>query len=110
MTTTILGPAPSCRLIHDGVKILPYVTPPQPVPVVVTMCQARLALLDIGLLDDVDGAIACMADPITKRKAQIEREFSNEVQRNNGIVSVPAPALGLTEPQLDQLFICAATL
>ena len=85
---------------------------PPPVPVItsVTMRQARLALLDIGLLDDVDAAIAGIADPITRRKAQIEWEFGSEVQRHNGVVSLLAAALGLTEQQLDALFTKAARI
>ena len=96
--------------VPDGVEILPYVPPPAVIPASVTMRQARLVLLDAGLLDDIDIAIAAILDPIQKRKAQIEWEFSNEVQRYNGVVSYLGPALGLSELQIDQLFINAATL
>ena len=89
--------------------------PPVPTPVVrvpasVTMRQARLALLGAGLLDDVDAAIASIPDETTRRAAQIEWEFSNEVQSNNGVVAALGPLLGLTDAQIDDLFLTAAQL
>lgn len=87
--------------------------PPEPappyVPASVTMRQARLALLGAGLLDDVEAAIAALPSP-QKEAAKIEWEYSQEVQRHNGFVSVLAPLLGLTEAQTDALFIGAAQL
>lgn len=75
------------------------------VPRTVTMRQARLALLAAGLLDDVEAAIA--AGP---RAAQIEWEYAQEVARDYGLVLQLAPALGLTDRQLDDLFVAAASL
>lgn len=89
-----------------------YVPPePEPpyVPASVTMRQARLALLGAGLLDDVETAIAALPSP-QKEAAKIEWEYSQEVQRHNGFVSVLAPMLGMTAEQTDALFIGAATL
>lgn len=89
-----------------------YVPPePEPpyVPASVTMRQARLALLGAGLLDDVEAAIAALPSP-QKEAARIEWEYSQEVQRHNGFVSVLAPMLGMTAEQTDALFIGAATL
>jgi len=75
------------------------------VPEVVTMRQARLALLQAGLLAQVNTAIAS-ADDATK----IAWEFSSEVQRNNPLVSTLAAALNLSDAQLNNLFTLAATL
>ena len=80
-----------------------------PVPQQVTMRQARLALLSAGLLDDVDAAIAALPSP-QKEVARIEWEYSQEVQRHSGFVSVLAPALGMTDEQTDELFLAAAGL
>lgn len=82
---------------------------PAPVPASVTMRQARLALLQEGLLDDVETAINALPEP-QQSAARIEWEYSNEVQRTNGFVEQIAPALGLSSQQLDELFILAATL
>lgn len=78
-------------------------------PQVVTMRQARLALLGVGKLDDVAAAIAGLPSP-QKEAAQIEWEYSTEVKRNSALVTQLAPALGLNAAALDALFTQAATL
>lgn len=80
-----------------------------PVPVSVTMRQARLALLNAGMLAGVDAAIAALDEP-QKSQALIVWEYSQEVQRQDGLVVLLAAALSLTAEQIDQLFIQAATL
>ena len=79
------------------------------VPDVVTMRQARLALLQTGVLAGVEAAIDGLPEP-QRSAARIEWEYSGEVQRSYGLVSAMAPALGLTETQIDALFIAAAAL
>ena len=95
--------------LYDGDEFTEPVPPPPTIPSAVTMRQARLALLGAGLLDDVDAAINAMPSP-QKEAARIEWEYSQEVQRHNGFVSVLAPMLGLTDAQLDTLFVVAAGL
>jgi hypothetical protein len=80
------------------------------VPAFVSMRQARLALLAANKLHLVQSAIDAITDPVQKQAAQITWEYSTEVQRNFGLVQQLAPALGLTEAQIDTLFIQAATL
>lgn len=80
------------------------------VPSAVTMRQARLALLGAGLLDDVGPAIAAIPDAATRRAAEIEWEFSNELQRGNPFVAQLGGALGLSAAQVDALFIQAKSL
>lgn len=79
------------------------------VGVVVTMRQARLALLEQGLLTLVQDAIALIPEP-DKTKIQIEWEYASEVDRNSSWVSVLQPALGVTDEQMDALFTLASTL
>ena len=86
--------------------------PQEPAPAVpssVTMRQARLALLGAGKLAAVQTAIDALSEP-TKTAAMIEWEYSNEVQRHNGLVASLGPALNLTSEQIDTLFIEAAKL
>ena len=85
--------------------------PPNPVPVPqsVTMRQARLALHAAGLLSGVDAAIASLSEP-AKTAAQIEWEYASAVERNAGLVPAMAAALGMSEANIDDLFITAATL
>lgn len=83
---------------------------PRPaVPEVVSMGQARIALHRAGLLTQVNAAITSLPDQL-RVEAELAWQYSNEVERHNGLVSMLAPALGLSEEQLDQLFITAASV
>lgn len=84
-------------------------TAPLPAPEVVTMRQARLALLKSGMLAQVNTAVANMPGAAGDA-ARIEWEFSSTVERNRPLVQSLIGALGLTESQLDDLFRLAATL
>ena len=79
------------------------------IPQEVTMRQARLALLDAGLLANVQTAINSLPEP-AKTKAQIEWDYSNALQRSNPFVTTLGTALGLDSEALDNLFIQASTL
>lgn len=93
--------------LFDGEATPPVTTPP--VPAAVTMRQARLALLAIGKIDDVEAIIAALPSP-QKDQALIEWNYSNEVQRSNGFVAQIGPALGLDGEALDALFIAAGAI
>lgn len=75
----------------------------------VTMRQARLALLGAGKLPAVNAAIAAMQGA-QGEAARIEWEYSQEVQRDRGLVSALSSQLGMTEEQLDALFTAAAAI
>ena len=79
------------------------------VPAEITMRQARLVLDAGGYIAAINAAIAAMPSP-QKEQAAIEWEYSNTVQRHNGFVSALGPALGLTEVQIDALFVAGAAL
>lgn len=79
------------------------------VPSVVTMRQARLALLQQGLLSQVQIAIDSLPSP-QKEAAQIEWDYSSEVHRDEPFVQLLGAALGLSDKQFDDLFILAAGL
>ncbi len=79
------------------------------IPQVVTMRQARLALLSQGILNDVDVALQALADP-DKSGAIIEWEYSQTVERNRPFVALLGAALALSDAQLDDLFILAVAL
>jgi hypothetical protein len=76
----------------------------------VTMRQARLALLDVGLLDDVDAAIAAIPDDTQRKAAQIEWEYAGTVDRSSPFTQQLAVGLGLDSSALDALFTEAAKL
>jgi hypothetical protein len=78
---------------------------------VVTMAQAQKALVLSGIsLSAVDDAIATITDPIERQLAQIDWAKSGTVRRDSALVASLAPLLELTETQIDDLFVLAATL
>jgi hypothetical protein len=79
------------------------------VPAEVTMRQARLALLGAGKLAEVDAAIDALPEP-QKSAARIEWDYSSSVRRHQPLVLALAPALDLTDEQLDALFVAAGAL
>ena len=74
------------------------------VPKSITPLQSKLQLLEVGLLDDVDVMIA------TDRKVQLYWEYASVIERDNDVLLLMAGQLGLTEDQLDELFINASKL
>lgn len=95
--------------VNAGNTATPYVAPAALIPSSITMRQARLALLDADKLSAVNDAINNLPSPI-KERAQIEWDYSNEVQRANGVVSVIGPLIGLSESDIDTLFTNAILL
>ena len=91
------------------IKIAPSLNP-IPIPQSVTMRQARLALLAVGKLSQVDTAISSIPDNTQRAAAAIEWEYAQTVDRNSPFVQTLALALGLSELDLDNLFTAAAAL
>lgn len=79
------------------------------IPKSITARQARLALLQIGKLDDVAAAISNLESPI-KEQVQIEWEYATDIYRNNGFIDALGSALGLDKNALDDLFIAGKNL
>ena len=81
-----------------------------PVPQQVTMRQARLVLLQAGILNDIKTAIAEIEDPIQRQAAEIEWEYATVVDRSSQFVQNLAAGLNLSETDLDNLFTQASKL
>ena len=89
-------------VVVDGVAYALEIT----LPSVVTMRQARLALLQSDLLATVETAITTGTDEAMK----IEWEYATEIKRDwNSLVALTT-ALGMTSAELDDLFQLASTL
>lgn len=94
----------------DGVEFANPTAPPEPVPASVTRRQAREALLNVGLLDDVDAAIASIEDATERRRAEIYWMDSATFERNSAMLGQIAASIGLTDAEIDDLFVAAAAL
>jgi len=80
-----------CEFPSEVEKVFPTPT--------ATMRQARLCLLNRGLLDDVESHVVTLS-----RAAQIEWEYSVEVRRDYPLVIELGSLLGLNESDLDAFF------
>lgn len=76
---------------------------------VVTMRQARRAMLSAGVLSSVEVALNAIVDDTERQEALIEWEYATEMKRDYPWVQMMASQLGMDEEQLDNLFILAAT-
>lgn len=81
----------------------PYVPPAPPKVTLVTPRQARLALLDAGLLDTVETKIKGK-----NRAFQIAWDYATEINRDDPLIATIAKELSLTDAALDLLFKNAA--
>lgn len=75
------------------------------IPQVVSMRQARLALLSADLLEAANSAVLALDEA-----AQIEWEYALEVRRDHPLIIGIGAQLDLTEEQIDDLFIQASIL
>ncbi len=77
------------------------------IPTSVSWRQANLAMLEVGKLADVEALIQGIADPVEKRKAQIE--FNSPVyERSSAFLRDMWAQVGGTDAQLDDLFVLAS--
>lgn len=95
--------------VAQGNTATPYVKPPTPAPSTVTMVQARLALLEAGLLEQVDFIVAQMPG-VEGKAARIEWEFRATVQMDSPLLQGLSAALGLDQQALEALFVRASQL
>lgn len=80
---------------------------PVVVPDRVTAYQARVALHRAGLLPAV---VALMTDPATDEEAKIAWEYATVFERESPFVLSLAPGLGMSDTDIDNLFILAESI
>jgi len=76
------------------------------VPVKITMRQARLALLQAGLLDAITSSIVESTD----EEMKIEWEYATEIRRDWPSLISTTESLGVSKFDLDAMFIAASAL
>lgn len=87
----------------------PAYEPVSTVPRRVTARQAQLALLASGYLPQVQAVIDALPAGV-KAAAKINWDKALYVERDSPLLATLAPAVGLTDTQVDALFIQAAAL
>lgn len=70
----------------------------------ITLRQARLYLLSINLLDDLENIIS------QNRAYQIEWEYANQIERESPLVKILGQALVLNDERIDEMFTEASKL
>ena len=70
----------------------------------ITQRQARLVLLDEGLLDNVEAIVKI------DRKYEIYWEYATEIRRDDAVLLQLATALEITSEKIDEMFIKGAKL
>jgi len=87
-----------------------YVAPspvPPTVPASVTRAQGKVVLIQMGLWPQVVAYVDAIQDPIQKAIAEVAVYETLHWQRNSPFLNQAASALGITQEQMDQLFIAA---
>jgi hypothetical protein len=119
MTTTYIGIVDGLRTweVRDDAGNLvglnqQAVEPESPaVPASVSARQIRLWLVAHGVsLAAVEAAIDAIPDALQRDSVRVEWEYAPYVERSHPMLVPLAAALGLTEAQVDQAFVEAATL
>lgn len=77
------------------------------IPESVTRFQAKAALTNAGLIGQID---ALMSDPATPELYVLAWSETLHFERNSPSVLAIAGAIGLTESQIDDLFLSAASI
>jgi hypothetical protein len=106
----VFDPVTQSCIFQGGAWVVADVVPPAPVvPEMVSMRQARIALLLSGHLASVTAAISGMPG-MEGDVARVEWEYAQEVRRDSPLIVALAPVLGLSQEQLDGLFVQASNL
>lgn len=101
------------RFIYkDGVLTLgSVIIPTDPmVPMLVSRAQGKAALIQSGLWPQVLSYVESITDPTAKALAEVALNDTTEWRRDSPFLTEAATAIGLTQADLDQLFISAAEI
>lgn len=83
--------------------------PPGP-PTVVTRAQGKAALIQSGLWASVVSYVDGIEDPTQQALARVALDDTTEWRRDSPFLATAAAALGLTDQDLDGLFVAAAAI
>ena len=95
----------------DFGPVADYVPPPPAPPQVpqqVTRAQGKVVLIQMGLWPQVVAFVEAIEDPMQKAIAQVAVYETLHWQRNSPFLNQAASALGISQEQMDDLFIAAS--
>jgi len=79
------------------------------VPQSISTAQGQLALIEFGKYQAAVDFINAIPDPVEKLKAEVNFYRRNDWQRDNQTLLALAQGLGISDAELDQMFIFGAT-
>lgn len=88
----------------NNVQTWELIENPKVVPQAITPLQAKLQLLKLGLLDEVEALVT------GDRTSQLYWEYASVVERDNAVLLLMANSIGLTSEQVDEMFMEASKL
>ena len=92
---------------RDGAAALIPAPEPEPpiVPAVVSRAKGKVVLIRAGLWQSVLDYVAAIPDPVQKAIAEVALHDAQEWRRDSPLMTAISSALGVTEEQMDQLFV-----
>lgn len=95
---------------RDGAWVIEDVVHAESVPAQVSRAQGKAALITAGLWDSVVAYVAGIADVTERALAEVALYDTQDWRRDSPFLATAAAALGLTDQQLDDLFVAAAAI
>ena len=80
---------------------------PPAVPQQVSRAQGKAVLIQTGLWQQVLNFVEAIPDPMQRALAEVALHDTQNWQRNSPFLNTAAAALGITQAQMDELFIAA---
>ena len=102
-----IGCVPITEAEADAIRAAQPVPAP-PVPQQVTRAQGKAVLIQMGLWQSVLDFVAAIPDATQKALAEVALHDTQFWQRNSPFLNTAATALGITQEQMDALFIQAS--
>lgn len=81
-----------------------------PVPQSVARAQGKAALIGAGMWQAVLDFVATIPDPTDRALAEVALHDTQQWQRNSAFLNSAKAGLGLTDEQLDELFVTASKI
>ena len=75
------------------------------VPAVVSRAKGKVVLIQAGLWQSVLDYVAAIPDPAQRAIAEVALHDTQEWRRDSPFMTAISSALGVTEEQMDQLFV-----